>query len=305
MPRRLGRTAPRSGTKPTSTTATSASPSAQYPSGANRSPADEEPPDHGHDGRDHRRERREDAHRTDREARVEQRDGDRAGDARRPRPRTRRARFQSPPRNGAAAASRTKPVSGGDRGHEHRAHPLGGEPAEEVGRAEDECPGEREDGGEHGRPSVSGRPATPRWGMPHPPPGGVRPRAGGAPPGRVRAVRLGWSGDDSGRTRSARNGDRRVRDLRGVPRAHPRRRHPARTARAARRARLLGAARDAARGRTREARAHRRVGTGRPGRAPPLLRDGQHLAHRRPPQPRARARMPATSTTAARSPRCR
>ncbi|MFE6254658.1 hypothetical protein [Agromyces sp. NPDC057865] len=29
MPRRLGRTAPRSGTKPTSTTATSASPSAQ------------------------------------------------------------------------------------------------------------------------------------------------------------------------------------------------------------------------------------------------------------------------------------
>ena len=43
MPRRLGRTAPRSGTKPTSTTATRASPRAQYPSGANRSPPTRSP----------------------------------------------------------------------------------------------------------------------------------------------------------------------------------------------------------------------------------------------------------------------
>ena len=153
-------------------------------------------------------------------------------------------------------------------------------------------------------------------GAPNPTPRAPRcsrfPGRGGRRPSGDRAPAEGFRQAEAGASRGARaasrNGDRRVRDLRGVPRAHPRRRHPARAARAARRTRLLGPARDAARGRAREARAHRRVGAGRPGRAPSLLCDGHHLVHRvrrgrrlehacRAPPPRQRARRAAGERT--------
>ena len=135
--------------------------------------------------------------------------------------------------------------------------------------------------------------------MPRPPPGGVRRRAGGAPPGRARAVRLGWSGDDSGRTRSSRNGDRRVRDLRGVPRAHPRRRQP-------RPGRSRCSSRSPSRRRSRCCSPARARGPC----APPCRRSSPRRRStsatrwaaprpRRPPRSRAPVRMPATCITAA------